>query len=651
MRKVFAFLAASLCVAVVVPALAQDKAPDMFKDVDTSHWAYAALESLRQKNILIGYPDGYFRGKRTLTRYELAVALDRALKSIGAGGKGDTGPAGPQGPAGPPGDKGDVGPQGPPGMTPEEIATFKRLVDEFQAELRKLGNDIGGINNRLDKLDKAVADINARLDKMPKVYGGVFFGVRSDRSGDDFYVDRAGNVLSRTGSASLVNTPVAVSDFVLGVKANLPGGGTVDGAVVFGNFEDYHADSLSQSQGLNPNPSMEPYIHHLEVNVPFGAVGRGGDLTLGRFGESVSHLTLMRPDIDRYFNNPWVNNGKYYMDGGRVKTNIGSVALEVFGGTTRSVADTDGDQFQNPVAGALSPNIFGVSGANPNGTLKPLGLMPTFGAVELQEIAGVNLKLGFKLMDKDGHLRITALGGASTSAASIGNPTTSVFVPGVGFDMSLSDHIKVNGEWAKSITGTGHFNTVGPYENSAFMGGVSFGSGPLEVRAGYKYIDPLFYAPGYWGSIGNWINPTNIQGPNFRAEYNVSSNLGVNVGGDFYSAARNRSPQSINTDENINRILMGLRWDVAKNFSTTVDWEGVYYSLDATRGGAASGQFHPTEHYITLGTGYNLTSNTMLKLNYQIGSFDGHGTLDGSGGAGGLKYNFNTFTGQVAVKF
>jgi len=307
------FLAASLCVAMaaVVPARAQDKAPDMFKDVDTSHWAYAALEDLRQKNILIGYPDGYFRGRRTLTRYELAVAIDRVIKSIGQGGVGPQGPAGAQGSAGAQGDKGDKGDQGPPGMTPEEIATFKRLVDEFQAELRKLGNDIAGINNRLDKLAKDVADINARLDKMPHIYGGAFFGVRVDRTGDDVYSDLGGNVLTGKGASSFINTPIVVHEFVLGVKANLPGGGTLDAAVINGNFQDYHADSIAQSFGLNHDPNQETYIHHLEVNVPFSALGKDGSLTLGRFGESVSHLTLMRPDIDRYFDDPWTNNGKY----------------------------------------------------------------------------------------------------------------------------------------------------------------------------------------------------------------------------------------------------------------------------------------------------------------------------------------------------
>src|SRR2546428_594783 len=123
MRKALSFLGASLILTLAAVANAQEpKAPDMFKDVDTSHWAYPAVESLRSKNIVVGYPDGYFRGKRTLTRYEFAVALDRALKSLVPGPNNPGGP-GPQGPQGERGERGETGAQGPPGMIPDTVPT------------------------------------------------------------------------------------------------------------------------------------------------------------------------------------------------------------------------------------------------------------------------------------------------------------------------------------------------------------------------------------------------------------------------------------------------------------------------------------------------------------------------------------------------
>ena len=120
MRKVVTFLGATLTVLCLAGTMAQAQAPDTFKDLDPSHWAYQAVENLRAKNIVWGYPDGYFRGKRTLTRYEFAVALDRALKSLPTGGgqKGDKGDKGDQGEKGEKGEKGDrgaMGEQGPKG--------------------------------------------------------------------------------------------------------------------------------------------------------------------------------------------------------------------------------------------------------------------------------------------------------------------------------------------------------------------------------------------------------------------------------------------------------------------------------------------------------------------------------------------------------
>ncbi|MEP6756862.1 MAG: hypothetical protein ABJA67_15265, partial [Chthonomonadales bacterium] len=100
----------------------------------------------------------------------------------------------------------------------------------------------------------------------------------------------------------------------------------------------------------------------------------------------------------------------------------------------------------------------------------------------------------------------------------------------------------------------------------------------------------------------------------------------------------------------IRRLLAGLRWDISKNFHTSLDWEGVYWNLSGGHNlsSAGAGSSHPTEHYITLGTGYNLTNNTLLKLNYTFGTMDGLGALTS---AGGSKVNVNTFVGQVAVKF
>ena len=162
MKKVLPYLGASLAAIALawsIPASAQDA----FKDLDTNHWAYKAVTELQEKKILEGYPDGYFRGKRTLTRYEFAVALKRALDNLPTGTGGTAGPKGDTGETGPKGDKGD---KGDPGLTPDELARLMALTNEFRNELASLGANVRDINNRLEGLSKDVAALKKRMNEM-----------------------------------------------------------------------------------------------------------------------------------------------------------------------------------------------------------------------------------------------------------------------------------------------------------------------------------------------------------------------------------------------------------------------------------------------------------------------------------------------------
>jgi len=54
-----------------------------YADVPRDHWAYDALRDMQQRGILLGYPDDWFSGDRTLTRYDMAQAVSRLLDTIG----------------------------------------------------------------------------------------------------------------------------------------------------------------------------------------------------------------------------------------------------------------------------------------------------------------------------------------------------------------------------------------------------------------------------------------------------------------------------------------------------------------------------------------------------------------------------------------
>ena len=67
MKKSLVF-AMAMALGVTATAFAANP----FSDVPAGHWAYAAVAKLAAAGIVDGYPDGTYKGDRTMTRYEMA---------------------------------------------------------------------------------------------------------------------------------------------------------------------------------------------------------------------------------------------------------------------------------------------------------------------------------------------------------------------------------------------------------------------------------------------------------------------------------------------------------------------------------------------------------------------------------------------------
>jgi hypothetical protein len=72
----------ALAIAVMCFMATTAWAASAYDDVPRDHWAYNALDYLTDRGVLEGYPDGFFKGDRTLTRYEFAQAVARLLDTI-----------------------------------------------------------------------------------------------------------------------------------------------------------------------------------------------------------------------------------------------------------------------------------------------------------------------------------------------------------------------------------------------------------------------------------------------------------------------------------------------------------------------------------------------------------------------------------------
>ena len=86
-KRILTTLAIMTCALSSTASAAQNP----FSDVPENHWAYDAVAQLAKDGIIEGYGDATFQGGRSITRYEMAqmVAKAMAKKEVPAADKAD----------------------------------------------------------------------------------------------------------------------------------------------------------------------------------------------------------------------------------------------------------------------------------------------------------------------------------------------------------------------------------------------------------------------------------------------------------------------------------------------------------------------------------------------------------------------------------
>ncbi len=136
---------------------------DSFTDVPKDHWAYQALDYLAQEGVIDGMGDSTFQGGRSMTRYEMAAIVAKAMQ------KNPT----------------NVGDQ----------AVLEKLEGEFGTEIKRL-------TKRVDAHDKQIKELQAKTDKF-KVWGkasvqaGTDNGLKCDSAYDGWTTRHNGDYNNR----------------------------------------------------------------------------------------------------------------------------------------------------------------------------------------------------------------------------------------------------------------------------------------------------------------------------------------------------------------------------------------------------------------------------------------------------------------------
>jgi hypothetical protein len=526
----------SLVALSAVPAFAQDGA---FRDVPEDHWSYSAVQSLAAKKIFLGNGDGTFQGKRSMTRYEMAVIIERMLKMIP-----DMMPA-----AAAPEKmdmskyvtKGDLeaamrnmkpAPSNS-GVSDADVKTLQRLSKEYETELKTLGVDLEATKQRLSNLEKRVAKLEAAMgDKKMAPAGGLQIGGDLTLGARANAQDKKGNPFTDYNGFGgigkderLLSDTVTIQNLNIDLSKALENGATAKATITVGNYLDYVGKltgpaggrSLNTVAGLGNTNNVyltEAYVT-TEANTPI--IGKTG-YAIGRQPVQLTPYTLKNIDTDFYFYNRLNNEGNVYIDGVKGDFKLGPVTLTGMGGrvTQNQYADT-----------------FAVAGAAP---------------LKVDQLGAVQGK--FKVSDAL-HLTGTyvAHGLPGTGVKRIDNTS-------VGAVIKIAGRT-INGEYAKADLKDPV--TANPNNKATDVSTQLLGNADKGVMVGYRDIQSGFTAPGSWEHIANIYNPTNIKGAYGKGTLELA---GAKISGLFQSYKRSKNTDPKNDVSSLRGTITKGQWNL-----------------------------------------------------------------------------------------
>ena len=122
-------------------------AQSSFPDIPANHWAGDAVDRIADLGIVIGFPDGTFRGNEAFTRYQAALVVSRLLDVLNANV--DAALA----------------------LTQADIESLRNAVQEIGSDVAAQGVRLSAAESAIAGLSDEVAGNSARLDELEAILG------------------------------------------------------------------------------------------------------------------------------------------------------------------------------------------------------------------------------------------------------------------------------------------------------------------------------------------------------------------------------------------------------------------------------------------------------------------------------------------------
>jgi hypothetical protein len=714
----------ALGLLMAVPTVSHAQAASgPFADVPADHWAYQAVDTLQRAGIVIGYPDGTYGGKRAMTRYEFAVAIARLLPLIKAPDLSDYATKEDLSALSDDLNAKLAANQAALDALKALVDQFQPELTQLGQDVADVRQRLDALEGRVAAVEEEQrrVKITGELDVIALGAVGTTgngTGVDANQalpgSAEQPVVDVNGAVQDPTGTKHILQTDSVDENFALNIRGRVSDTATANVKLDYGDYLPaigntsavatsgyirgpgpfpagqftYGYGAPGYFGGFNPGATNQDAVSlreaYFDAPVSLGPLG-DAELDAGRIPVQFDKFTLEEPDADQY---TWLyetDSGNVPFDGGKLALKVGPVKVQAFGGTETSTP------FSELYAG--SQNLQ--AGVRPTGDIldnhaAPItqggGVRASFGSPDSIEVAATLEEFGLGASDspipgatptnidpeasaanatnsKYSYNKLTVYEGSINGILPIG--IGPIKKGGIGVDLSYGESLDGGLNNNADYAPTGSATTVGKREVAQYNENeeqLKVQVGPVNLEGGYQFVGPYYSAPGYWGTMGAWTNPTNVKGGVVSANVNLTSKLGLNAGAQFYDPAYGGSiaspePSPLQQGDKVDHYQVAASYNLNSSYDINLGYDAVEWNLSndnhtlnpaTNAAGAITGypRYKPTESYITFGIGHSFNSNASLKLLYQIIQYN-----DKSSGFDQGVGNGNLALGQFSVKF